>query len=190
MEAMKRILCSLLLLVMCQAQADIHPSVVHVEVSREGNLYSLVARFDSSLTTCASYHYLTDYEAAKQLPGVIESVSVRQSADTVRVDRTADEQVLFLRVRLRSVMEYKENPAEGISFYQVQGDSKRFQGSWHVVPHQHGSTFHFQGVWEPDTVIPLFVIDHFAKNGLKDRFGAIAQLAERNKGLLSNRCDN
>ena len=179
-----------LMLVVCQVRADIQPSGVHVEVSREGNLYSMAARFDSSLNTCAAYHYLTDYEAAKELPGVIESVSVRQSADTVRVDRTADEQVLFLRVRLRSVMEYKERPADGISFYQVQGDSKRFQGSWHVAPHPHGSTFHFQGIWEPDTVIPLFIIDHFAKNGLKDRFGAIAQLAEKNKNALSISCNN
>lgn len=186
----KHIVFLLMFIIASAARSDIYQPELKVEVNRIGNVYSLAAQFHSSLTKCAAYHYLTDYEAAKELPGVIESVSVRQSADTVRVDRTADEQVLFLRVRLRSVMEYKERPADGISFYQVQGDSKRFQGSWHVAPNLHGSTFYFQGIWEPDTVIPLFVIDHFAKNGLKDRFGAIAQLAERNKGAWSNSCDN
>lgn len=172
------------------ARSDNYQPELEVEVNRVGNVYSLAAQFHSSLTKCAAYHYLTDYEAAKGLPGVIESNSVRQSSDTVMVDRVADEQVLFLRVRLRSKMEYKELPIEGISFTQLSGDSKRFEGSWHIDPHPQGSILRFQGIWEPDTVIPLFVIDHFAKNGLKDRFGVIAQLAERSKGSLSNRCDN
>jgi len=43
-------------------------------------------------------------------------------------------------------------------------------------------------LWEPDTLIPLFIIDHFAKNGLVDRFSAIAELAEKRKDALSNQC--
>lgn len=172
------------------AKSDIYQPELKVEVSRVGNVYSLAVQFHSSLTQCAAYHYLTDYEAAKSLPGVIESNSVRQSSDTVMVERVADEQVLFLRVRLRSKMEYKELPIEGISFTQLSGDSKRFEGSWHIEPHPQGSTLRFQGMWEPDTVIPLFVIDHFAKNGLINRFGAIALLAEKNKAMLSKSCDN
>jgi len=186
----KHILFLLLFFVAGMARSDIYQPELKVEVSRVGNVYSLAAQFHSSLTKCAAYHYLTDYEAAKGLPGVVESNSVRQSSDTVMVDRVADEQVLFLRVRLRSKMEYKELPSEGISFTQLTGDSKRFEGSWHIDPHPQGSTFRFQGIWEPDTVIPLFVIDHFAKNGLKDRFGAIALLAEKNKTSLSNSCNN
>jgi hypothetical protein len=186
----KHILFIFLFILAGAARSDIDQPELKVEVSRVGNVYALAAHFHSSLTKCAAYHYLTDYEAAKGLPGVIESNSVRQTADTVMVDRVADEQVLFLRVRLRSKMEYKELPTEGISFTQLSGDSKRFEGSWHIDSHPQGSTFHFQGLWEPDTMIPLFVIDHFAKNGLKDRFGAIAQLAERNKGTLSNSCSN
>jgi hypothetical protein len=115
---------------------------------------------------------------------------VRQSADTVMIDQTTDEQVLFLRVRLHSKMEYKEQPMEGISFIQIAGDSKRFEGKWHIHPNPQGSILHFEGLWEPDTVIPLFVIDHFARNGLIDRFGEIAALAEKNKGMLTHRCDN
>jgi len=32
-------------------------------------------------------------------------------------------------------------------------------------------------------MIPLFIIDHFAKNSLIDRFNAIAKLAEEHKNL-------
>ena len=178
-----------LFFVVSVARSDIYRPELKVEVNRVGSVYSLAAEFHSSLTKCAAYRYLTDYEAAKGLPGVIESNSVRQSSDTVMVDRVADEQVLFLRVRIRSKMEYKELPVDGITFTQLSGDSKRFEGRWHIDPLPQGSILRFQGVWEPDTVIPLFVIDHFAKNGLVERFDAIARLAESKKAALAKGCD-
>jgi hypothetical protein len=170
--------------------AEAHFPGLHVEVTRDGSRYNFSASFDTSLTKCAAYHYLTDYEAAKLLPGVLESVAERQSANQVRVERVADEQVLFFHVRLHSVMEYTEIPFEGIAFTQLEGDSKAFQGSWDIASKARGSSLTFRGVWEPDTLIPLFIIDHFAKNGLIDRFGAIAELAEKRKSLLSDHCEN
>ena len=119
---------------------------------------------------------------------MIESLARRESANTVRVERTADEQVLFFHVRLHSVMEYTEKPFDRIEFTQLTGDSKTFQGNWLIEPNLQGSTLKFQGLWEPDTLIPLFIIDHFAKNGLVDRFSAIARLAEKRKDLLSSSC--
>jgi hypothetical protein len=104
------------------------------------------------------------------------------------VERTADEFVMFFHVRLHSVMEYTEFPVEDISFRQISGDSKTFEGHWHIAPNLQGSTLKFQGTWEPDTLIPLFIIDHFAKNGLADRFSAIAQLAEKRKDMLASSC--
>jgi len=91
------------------AWSDAHCHGLQVDVKRVGCLYTFNASFDTSLSACAAYHCLTDYEAAKNLPGVVESSAYRQSANTVKVDRTADEHILFLYVRLRSVMEYMEN---------------------------------------------------------------------------------
>ena len=163
---------------------------LQVDVSRKGDLYTLIASFDTSLTKCAAYHYLTDYDGAKDLPGVIKSIAYRESANKVKVDRTADEHILFFNVRLHSVMEYTEKPFDRIAFTQLSGDSKAFQGSWDIVPNQQGSTLRFRGLWEPDSLIPFFIIDHFAKNGLMDKFNAIAQLAEKRKDMLSNSCIN
>ena len=39
-------------------------------------------------------------------------------------------------------------------------------------------------------MIPFFIIDHFAKNGLIERFSAIARLAVQRKDLLSTDCAN
>jgi hypothetical protein len=186
----KRILFIFLFITCSIAWADILQPKVQVEVHRVGQVYAFEVNLNSSLSKCAAYQYLTDYDAAKNLPGMIESNAVRQSADTVMIDQITDEQVLFLRVRLHSKMEYKEKPMEGISFIQIAGDSKRFEGKWHIHPNPQGSTLHFEGLWEPDTVIPLFVIDHFARNGLIERFSEIAMLAEKNKYMLTNRCGN
>ena len=184
----KLIIFCLLLLTSSMAWSDTPYSGLQVDVTREGSQYTFTASFDTPLTKCAAYHYLTDYEAAKQLPGVIESLAQRESANTVRVERTADEQILFFHVRLHSVMEYTEKPFDRIEFTQLTGDSKTFQGNWLIEPNQQGSTLKFQGLWEPDTLIPLFIIDHFAKNGLIDRFSAIARLAEKRKDLQSASC--
>lgn len=182
-----RILLAILLMIATPAWAG-EQSDVQVEVSRQGSLYTFAASFDTTLSQCAAYHYLTDYEAAKLLPGVVSSSAVRQSPDKVRVARVTDEQVMFFHVRLSSVMEYTESPIDRISFTQLSGDSKMFKGNWIIEPVAGGTRLIFQGTWEPDTVLPLFVIDHFARHGLVDRFSAIASLAEQRKELETRRC--
>ena len=184
----KQILFGLLLMTSITAWSDGPYSGLQVDATREGSLYSFTASFDTPLTKCAAYNYLTDYEAAKDLPGVIDSLAYRESANKVRGERTADEQVLFFHVRLHSVMEYTEQPFDRVEFIQLTGDSKTFQGNWTIQPNPQGSTLKFQGLWEPDTLIPLFIIDHFARNGLIDRFSAIARLAEQRKDLISTSC--
>lgn len=180
--------CGMLMLPFPGWSAEL-PAGLQVDVSRDGSRYAFAASFSTSLSTCAAYHYLTDYDAARLLPGVVESSAVREAPDRVRVRRVADEQVLFFHVRVRSVMEYIEKPAdERIEFSQLAGDSKLFRGDWVVEPEAQGSRLVFHGVWEPDSVIPLFIIDHFAKNGLMTRFSDIARLAEQRKPIESARC--
>ncbi len=166
---------------------DQYPGL-QVEVSREGGRYSLLASFDTSLSRCAAYNYLTDYDAAKLLPGVIASSTSRDANGKARVDRTAEERILFMHIRLHSVMEYTEFPGDGIEFNQIEGDSKLFRGTWSIEPTRQGSTMRYRGQWEPDTLIPLVIIDHFARHGLLERFSAIAQLAQERKEILSQSC--
>ncbi len=186
----KKILFGVLLIFTQVAwSAEPYPGLV-VDVNREGSLYALTASFDSPLSQCAAYQYLTDYEAAKKLPGVVESMAFRQSDSKVRVERTVDENVLFFHVRLHSILEYTENPMVGISFVQLSGDSKLFKGNWQIIPNRSGSTLKFEGLWEPDTLLPLMVIDHFAKHDLADRFSAVARLAEARSDLIPSICLN
>lgn len=184
----KQILFLLLFMTNSMVWSDAHYRGLQVDVKRDGRFYTFIASFDTPLTKCAAYQYLTDYEGARNLPGVVESVAYRQSANKVKVERTADERILFFNVRLHAVMEYTEKPFDSVAFTQLTGDSKTFQGNWEIEANQQGSTLRFKGLWEPDTLIPLFIIDHFAENGLIDKFSAIAQLAEKRKGALPGSC--
>lgn len=163
-------------------------NALQVAVQRTGGIYLLNASFDTSLSQCAAYRYLTDYESATKLPGILDSKAFRESDNTVKVERTAEERVLFMRIHLHSVLEFTEYPNNKLTFTQLSGDSKSFSGHWLIEPNPSGSTLQFQGRWEPDTLLPLFIIDHFAKHDLEKRFSEIARLAEEQNTLQSITC--
>lgn len=160
----------------------------HVAVDRDGDLYHLSATLPTTLSECAAWHYLTDYDAAVLLPGIISSTSHRDSDNKVTVKRVTDERILFLHINLRSVMEFTEFPNTKLTFTQIEGDSKSFRGEWRIESGSDGSTLHFSGIWEPDTLLPLFIIDHFAEHELERRFAEIARLAEEHKTQHSAAC--
>lgn len=167
------------------------PAIDHalqVEVHRKGDIYTLSARFDSSLSQCAAYRYLTDYESATKVSGILESKASREADNKVRVERTAEERILFMHIHLHSVLEFTEYPNEKLTFTQLSGDSKAFSGFWSIEPSASGSSLRFESEWEPDTLLPLFIIDYFAEHDLERRFGEIARLAEERDDLRLTPC--
>lgn len=161
---------------------------LQVDVKRDGRVYTFNASFDTPLTKCAAYHYLIDYEAARNLPGVVKLLAHRQSANKVKVEFTAEEHFLFFTAQIISVTENTEKPFDGVSFVQLTGKSKLFQGSWDIEPTQQGSTLKFNGLWEPSDRVPVFLIDLFIKGSFIDKFSAIAKLAEKRKDRLLTNC--
>lgn len=111
---------------------------LQVDVKREGRVYVYSASFNTPLTKCKAYRYLIDYESKKALPGVVEILVYRQSANKAKVELTADEPVLFFNVRINSVLEYTEKAFESVSFRQLSGNSIIFQGNWDIKPNPEG----------------------------------------------------
>lgn len=185
---MKLIVFLLLFMTNNMAWSDTHYHGLQVDIKRDGRLYTLNASFDTPLTKCAAYNYLIDYEAAKNLPGVVEVLAHRQSANKSKVELKAEEHILFFNVQITSVVEYTEKPFDGIAFIQLTGKSKLFQGSWDIEPNPQGSTLRFNGLWEPSTRVPLFLVDLFIKSSLTNKFSAIAQLAEKRKDMPPSVC--
>lgn len=171
------------------APSEIEEFKVKVSVQRVDDQFNVDATYQTPLNACQAYRYLTDYEAAKNIPGVVESKVTRQSANKVLVERTADETILLFRVRLSSQIEYIEHPYSGTDFHQVKGDSKVFKGKWTTHPNDEGTLFHYQGVVVLESVFPMFVIEYFIKNSIKDRFAVMARMAKERKHLQVAQCD-
>jgi hypothetical protein len=190
---MKKIIISFLLLLPIFALGESldNPYKVTADVVREGDTFLISANYQSPLTVCQAYQYLTDYEAATKVPGVIESKAFRQANGRVLVERSAEEQIMFIKIKLHTLIEYTEYPLVGTEFTQIKGDSKKFTGKWSVAPSMNGSsstTIKYQGVLEPDSHVPMFILQYFIQNSLEDRFKVMARLSAERKGYALAAC--
>jgi len=86
---------TLLISQIAYADGDFDRFNVQAKVIRQDDTFLFAASYQSPLTACQAYRYLTDYEAAKKVPGVTESRSTRISTNKVLVERSAEEKVLF-----------------------------------------------------------------------------------------------
>ena len=179
---MKKIITLTFILIcqICFADGDFDRFNVQAKVIRQNDTFLISANFQTPLTACQAYRFLTDYEAAKKVPGVTESKATRISSNKVLVERSAKEKILFFTVKLHTLIEYTEQPIKGTEFIQIKGDSKMFSGKWFIEPNILGSVIRYEGVLEPDSHLPMFVIKYFIENSLEDRFKTMAKLyAER-----------
>ena len=78
---MKKIITvvGLLICQFCFADGDYDRFNVQAKVIRQDDTFLFAASYQTPLTACQAYRYLTDYEAAKKVPGVTESKPTRIS---------------------------------------------------------------------------------------------------------------
>ena len=157
---------------------------LEVEVRQQDQTFVTQASYRLPLSMCQSWRFLTDYDSATQIPGIVESRSQRVSERVVRVERVMQDRILLIPIRMRTLIEYTELPGTGTDFVQIEGDSKSYRGSWRLVPDGAGTVFRYQAVSEPDSALPLGVIRYFVNNRLQSSFAAMARagLARRQQG--------
>ena len=165
-------------------QAQDEDLQLQVEVRQQDKTFVTQASYRLPLSMCQSWRFLTDYDSATQIPGIVESRSQRVGERVVRVERIMQERILLIPIRLRSLIEYTEIPGSGTDFVQIEGDSKSYRGSWRLIPDGAGTVFRYQAVSEPDSAFPMSVIRYFVNNRLQSSFAAMARvgLARRQQG--------
>lgn len=172
-----------------QASDEDDPYQLQIAIERQDRQLHTRATFRVPLAACEAYRYLTDYDAAKKVTGVLDSKTTRLGAQAVRVERWAQERVLLFTVKLHSIVDYQELPYRGTDFQQVQGDAKVFRGQWRLEPDGEGTRFRFDGVMEPDSAFPMAVVQHFIQHKMRDRFAEMAGNGARRKGQAVQACD-
>lgn len=159
----------------CSAVAAQSPFDLKVLVERSGANFKVQASYVVPVSECHAYAFLTDYESAKNIPGISESRVINRNANKVKVERVAEERILFIPIYLRSLLEFSEISDKRIEFTQLEGDAKSYKGSWVIEPDKNGTRFVHQTSFELETSIPLFIIQYFLENSARKRFEIMAE---------------
>lgn len=160
-----------------------NPYDLRVNIYRIGERFQIKASYVIQISTCNAYSFLTDYEGAKNIPGIVESKIIARSGNKVKVERLMEERILFIPFEMRSVLEYTETTNQRLNFEQVSGDAKFYKGSWRIAAIGNSTVFKYEALFEPESIIPGSVIEYFIKNSIRERFEVMADKAsERSKG--------
>jgi hypothetical protein len=185
-----RILCLQLLLIplACFAASDGVPFDLKVFVGRSGSGFQVQATYVAPVNECQAYAFLTDYEGAKNIPGIRDSKVLSRAGNKVQVERVAEERVLFYPILLRSILEFSEVSDKRQEFIQIEGDAKSYKGSWTIEPDKNGTRFTHHATFELETSIPFFLIRFFMENSATKRFEMMADRVMLQKNILGGSC--
>jgi hypothetical protein len=170
------------------AQENSNPYDVHVSTRAVDGRIQIEASYIVPINTCNAFAYITAYEGAKNIPGILESKVISRSGNRVRVYRVIEDQILFFPIELKSTIEYTEVPNRLITFEQISGDTKYYKGSWKLLPDKDSTIFRYEALVEPHTLIPSSIIEYFMKNNLKERFELMAQKARESRASMAIAC--
>jgi len=162
-------------LIGCGISAHANDYKIKVDVTQQGSVFLTQASFYLPLSVCQSYRYLTDYDAATSIPGVVSSEATRIDVHRVRVERLLQERILLFPIKMRMVLEFTEIPNQGTDFVQVSGEAKSYKGAWRLESEGGGTVFRYRAESEPDSFLPQSVIEYFIKNRLNSSFESMAK---------------
>ena len=177
-----------LLLSQGHAQESTNPYDVHVSTRAIDGRIQIDASYTVPINVCSAFAFITAYEGAKSIPGILESKVLSRSGNKVRVYRVIEEQILFFSIELKSTIEYTEIPNRLVAFEQISGDTKFYKGSWRLAPDRESTIFKYDALVEPSSLIPSSITEYFMKNSLRERFEVMAQKAKENKAPITLAC--
>jgi len=163
------------------AQENVNPFDIQMRTRAIDGRIQIDASYAVPINVCNAFAFITAYEGAKNIPGILESKVISRVGNKVRVYRVIEEQILFFTVELKSTIEYIEVPNRLVTFEKISGDIKFYKGSWRLLPEKDSTRFKYEALVEPHPLIPSGIIEYFMKNSLKERFEAMAQKAKESR---------
>lgn len=83
--------------------------------------------------------------------------------------------------RIRTVVRSDYRSPHGFTYKLVNGDLKRSEGSWELIPQQVGTLVKYKAVFEPQMAVPSFLMMSAIKSDLSDMFSKLERLSASNK---------
>lgn len=170
------------------AQESSNSYDLKVAVTRIGDRFQVNASYEALINVCEAFAFITDYEGAKNLPGIVDSKILSRAGNKVRVARLLEERILFIPFEMRSELEYTELPNKVLLFEQISGETKYYKGSWRLLPEKDFTIFKYDAQVEPNSLVPSAVIEFFIKNIVRRQFESMAEMASLKKFLPAKAC--
>jgi hypothetical protein len=170
------------------AQENPNPFDVRVNVTLSDSRFHAQANYSVPMNICSAYAFITDYEGSKNIPGIVEAKVISRAGNKVRVYRVIEEQILFFPIEMKSTVEYTELPYRSLTFEQISGDTKSYRGTWKLLEQKDKTVFKYDAQIEPNSIIPLAIIEYFIKNSMRERFESMAQRASEYKAIQAFAC--
>ena len=107
---MKWILISILSFISWQAYAQDsdNPFNVQINIKPANGRFHINANYSVPIAPCNAYAFLTDYEASKNIAGVVDLKILSRSANKVRVSRVLEEDILFFHIAILALYNWQE----------------------------------------------------------------------------------
>ena len=161
---------------------------VTVIVQKDGNVFHIEASYQTRLNACNAFAFITDYEDAKNIPGIIESKIISRTDNKVIVERKAKETILLFPLEISSTIEYTELPLQGLNFEQIRGDNKIYKGTWRLTSTGDATTFTYKSLLELNSVVPNHILEYFVIRSIKKRFESMQARAVLKENTNNPKC--
>ncbi len=171
-----------------QAQEKANPFDVQVSVTPIEGRFHIQASYAIPINICSAFAFITDYEGAKNTPGILEAKIISRVDNKVRVYRVVEEKAFYFPIEMRSVTEFIETPNRSLAFEQISGDMKSYKGGWRLTSDKGKTGFKYEAWVEPGSIIPSAVIEYFMKNSTRGRFEVMAQRASQYRAVETLAC--
>lgn len=159
-----------------------------VDVKRAGDAFLIHVSYNVPISGCQAIAFLTNYEDAKNIPGIVESKVIGRDGNKVRVERHVQERIVLIPIMMKSIVEYTEITQSQLNFEQLVGDTRSYKGSWQIMPEGDGTKLRYESRVELLPFIPRIVIEYFIKNSIYERFEVMAKRAAAMKKISVAGC--
>jgi ribosome-associated toxin RatA of RatAB toxin-antitoxin module len=159
---------------------DLLVNGVEVQTDRaQGRQRQLSAKVHIPYSADQVWQILTDYDRlADFIPNLAKSRQISHPQNGIRIEQVGTQSLLKIKFCARVVLDMVERFPHQLDFEMVEGDFKKFSGSWLLQPAAGGTELCYSLSVLPPLTMPVGMIERRLKAGLVLNLSAIRDRAE------------
>jgi ribosome-associated toxin RatA of RatAB toxin-antitoxin module len=161
----------------CEFRGDVEVCTDKVE----GRQRQISARIQISHPVEKVWQVLTDYDRlADFIPSLAKSQKIEHPQGGIRLEQVGTQSLLKFKFCAKVVLDMVEQFPHQLDFNLVEGDFKKFFGSWILQPSADGTTTELCYLVNvlPPLTMPVGLVERHLKSGLVTNLSAVRQRAD------------